>query len=142
MGGPLFASGVIWKTAPDDRPDQTIVLKIESIRSVLRWSGFIAKVRDGPRAMVGNSYRFTPESSTSCGSIGRSKGYIVVRRTPVLRDFGDESKVQAYLSAISFEESWFNWFVSLFSDDFWQFPGKQVLENDTIFAHQPERTHK
>jgi hypothetical protein len=135
-----FTSGVIWKTAPDDVPKRAMVLEINSIKSIPQtWAGFVAKVQSGPRGMVGKTYRFSLEIANSCASLGRGKGYIVVRRTPVPLGFGVDGKPQAFLSAISYSESWLNWIVRLFSDDPWQFPGEQVLRDGQAFGHKSER---
>lgn len=122
-----FTSGAIWKSAPTETPKGTVVLKIDAIKSIPEtWSGFVAKVRSGPRGMVGKSYRFNLELANSCASVGRRQGFIVVRRSPVSVGFGTDGKPQAFLSAISYNESWINWIVRLFSIDAWQFPGDQV----------------
>jgi hypothetical protein len=122
-----FTSGVIWKTAPGDLPESTMVLKIDTIRSIPQtWAGFTAKVRDGPRGMAGKVYRFGPEIANSCAAVGRRNGFIVVRRLPVWEGFGSDGKRQARLSAISYNESWLNWLMRLFSNDPWQFPGDYV----------------
>jgi hypothetical protein len=136
-----FTSGAIWKASPDDMPKHAMVLNIGAIKSIPQtWSGFVAKVRSGPRGMVGKTYRFSLEIANSCASVGRRQGFIVVRRSPVPLGFGADGKPQAFLSAISYNESWMNWIRRLFSDDAWQFPGKRVLRDDYTFDQNPSAT--
>lgn len=122
-----FTSGLIWKVMPDDRPKRTMVLKIDTIRGMPQtWSGFTAIVRDGPKEMVGKVYRITSEIANSCAALGRKSGFIVVRQHPVWKGFGSDGKSQAYLSAISYNESWLNWLMRWIYDDPWQIPGEYV----------------
>ena len=119
-----FSSGLVWKTVPNDLPGQVLVLQFEYVRSVPRmWAGFVAKVRSGPPQMVGRDYRFRPEIANSCVSLGRRRGFIVVRRTPVANSSDTHGSSLGYLSAISYKESWLNWLLRSFSDDSWQFAG-------------------
>lgn len=122
-----FTSGLIWKAKPDDLPEQTMLLQIDARKKIPQtWSGFTAEVREGPPGMIGKVYRFSSEIANSCAALGRRTGFIVVRRLPVREGFGSDGKSQAYLSAISYNESWLNWLMRLFSDDPWQFPGNYV----------------
>lgn len=121
-----FGSGMIWKSQPENRPSGTVVLNVEYVRSIPQSWGFIAYVRNGPPAMVGRSYRFAGEVMTSCAGRGREMGFIVVRRYAVSRQSFDGRSRQFYLSAISYQESWLNWFIRFFSNDSWHYPGESV----------------
>lgn len=121
-----YATGLIWKDRPSKIPAEALVLKIRFLEEMPESWGFVAKIVEGPSAMVGRRYRFFPERLNSCIGLGDKEGFIVVRRAPVER--GTKNGPRNFLLALDYPPSFLNEVLRFFGGAAWRYPGNRSTD--------------
>ena len=121
-----FASGLIWQSPPTDLPKSAILLKVRRVGSVIgSFGGFRIEILEGPRRMVGRTYRVVSEAGHDCVSWGEKKRYLVIRPRSISLSVGEKEEPLHFLAAIDFPPVWYNGLLPPFDFDAFTYPGSR-----------------
>lgn len=96
---------IIFGTSPAELPG-TFRVGLTVLRRIPESYETRVRVNEGPAELVGLEMTLVPENFGSCATLGRDEGYAVVRKVVENRE--------ERLEGLSYERSWFDWFISLF----------------------------
>jgi len=115
-------NAIVFANPPSNRPPDSVLLKVEQIRTIPRSYAAVYLVDDGPDAMVGRAYRIAPDNFSSCTGWGRNSGYVAVFTKP----WGEGS--DKFLAAVTYERSWSDYFFSLLGWEPYRNAGDRAVE--------------
>lgn len=121
-----YVSGLIWERRHANVPDDSLVLRVEVVRAHDELPmGLVVRVVEGPDDLIGSTTNIVPANWTSCVGLGRSTGYVVVRRKTV--QFGQVPGVQ-FFEAVDYLPDPADRSKGFKTENNWFVPGKPAPE--------------
>ena len=107
---------LVYEQAPDEIPANAVLLSVRDVRVEERSYFFTAEVLEGPQSIRGKRVWIGPEVESSCLTIGRQSGFVVVYRQPV------REGRRIFLEAVAYTRSWWDWIPALLGSGPYVYP--------------------